>query len=73
MASSGNTPRSQAYSDRATECRAIAENLHKSETRRQLLEVAQEYERMAKEAAASELREADLDAMKSETSPRNYP
>ena len=59
MAPLETVPRSKAYRDRAAECRAIAENLHGSETRSKLLDVAKEYERMAIQAEAFELQHAE--------------
>jgi hypothetical protein len=54
-------PRSKAYRDRAEECRAVATALHGEETQKKLLKIAQEYDRMAMQAAALEMKQAELD------------
>jgi hypothetical protein len=61
VASLEKFPRSRAYRDRAEECRAIAKSLHGEETEKKLLKIAEEYDRMAMQAAAIEMQQAELD------------
>jgi hypothetical protein len=63
MARNDSFPRSKAYRDRATECRAIAESLHGAETAQALLKIAEEYDRMAMQAASLEIQQAELDEL----------
>ena len=54
-------PNSQVFRDRAEECRAIAALFRGERTRAILLRVADDYERMADQAAMLELFSEDLD------------
>ena len=54
--------RSTAYRLRSEECRSVAENFHNADTRRKLLEIADEYDRMATQAATLEIQLQELAA-----------
>jgi hypothetical protein len=54
-------PDSQKFRARAEECRALAESFHSQKVRIQMQQLAADYDRMAMQAAARELVQADRD------------
>jgi len=58
-ASSAKVPLSRVFRDRAEECRTMAELFRGEKTREHLLKVADDYERMADQAAMFELEDAE--------------
>jgi hypothetical protein len=52
-------PHSQAWRNRAEECRAAAKSFHNDANRERMLRVADDYERMASTAAKKELADAE--------------
>jgi hypothetical protein len=57
-------PDKRAYRHRAEECRVMAESYRDPETRRLILEIANEYDRMAAQAATLEIQLQELAASK---------
>jgi hypothetical protein len=55
-------PRSTAYRLRAEECRSVAESFNNADTRRKLHKIADEYDRMAMQAATLEIQLQELAA-----------
>ena len=55
-------PDSQKFRARAEECRALAESFNSQRLRIQMRQLAADYDRMALQAAAHELVQADRDA-----------
>jgi hypothetical protein len=55
-------PRSTVYRLRAEECRTVAERFRDAETRRKLLKIADEYDRMATQAATLEIQLQEIAA-----------
>ena len=56
-------PNSRVFSDRAEECRVMADLFVGKQTRELMLRVAADYERMADQAAMFEFQEADRGAV----------
>jgi hypothetical protein len=54
MAQSPEHVRSKRFHDRAEECRSLANALYSDDSRRKLLEIAADYDRMAEIAERSE-------------------
>jgi len=57
-------PDKRAYRHRAEECRVMAESYRDPETRRLVLEIANEYDRMVVQAATLEIQLQELAASK---------
>ena len=56
------SPRSMAYRLRAEECRTAAEKFRNADKRRKLIKIADEYDRMAMQAATLEIQLQELAA-----------
>lgn len=55
-------PDSHKFRARAEECRALADSFHNEKIRSQMRQLAADYDRMALQAAARELAQADRNA-----------